>query len=72
MGCKHTDKVLNCGKTVANWLIQICLESLVSVLNGELYAQRLMKLIYLNLFTGCFMKISLRPSEAGSDEWRET
>ena len=29
------------------------------VLNGELYAQRLQKLIYLHLSTGCFMKISL-------------
>ena len=33
------------------------------VLNGELYGQRLQKLIYLNLFTDCFMKIS--------DEWGE-
>ena len=30
-----------------------------SVLNGELCAQRLQKLIYLHLFTDCFMKISL-------------
>ena len=30
------------------------------VLNGELYAQRLQKLIYLYLFTDCFMKISLQ------------
>ena len=28
------------------------------VLNGECYAQRLHKLIYLHLFTDCFMKIS--------------
>ena len=28
------------------------------VLSGELYAQRLQKLIYLYLFTDCFMKIS--------------
>ena len=28
------------------------------VLNGELYAQRFQKLIYLHLFTDCFMKIS--------------
>ena len=33
------------------------------VLNGELYAQRLQKLIYLHLFTDCFMKISLQSSE---------
>ena len=30
------------------------------VLNGKLYAQRLQKLIYLHLFTDCFMKISLQ------------
>ena len=29
------------------------------VLKGEFYAQRLQKLIYLYLFTDCFMKISL-------------
>ena len=28
------------------------------VLNGELYAQRFQKLIYLHLFTDCFMKSS--------------
>ena len=33
------------------------------VLNGELYAQRLHKLIYLHLLTGCFMTISLQSSE---------
>ena len=33
------------------------------VLSGELYAQRLQKLIYLYLFTDCFMKISLQSSE---------
>ena len=31
--------------------------------NGELYAQRLQKLIYLHLFTDCFMKISLQSLE---------
>ena len=30
------------------------------VLNGELYAQRLQKLMYLYLSTDCFMKISLQ------------
>ena len=30
------------------------------VLNGELYAPRLQKLIYLHLSTDCFMKISLQ------------
>ena len=30
------------------------------VLKRELYAQRLQKLIYLHLLTGCFMKISLQ------------
>ena len=33
------------------------------VLNGEVYAQRLLKLICLHLLTGCFMKISLQSSE---------
>ena len=33
------------------------------MLNGELYAQRLQKLIYLYLFTDCFMKISLQSSK---------
>ena len=33
------------------------------VLNGELYVQRLQKLIYLCLFTDCVMKISLQSSE---------
>ena len=31
-----------------------------SLLNGELYTQRFQELIYLRLFTRCFMKISLR------------
>ena len=33
------------------------------VLSGELYAQRFQKLIYLHLFTDCFMKISPQSSE---------
>ena len=33
------------------------------VLNGELYAQRLQKVIYMYLFTDYFMHVS--------DEWRE-
>ena len=33
------------------------------MLNGELYAQRFQKIIYLHLFTDCFMKISLQSSE---------
>ena len=40
-------------------MIQLC--SAITrgrVLNGELYAQRCQKLIYLHLFTDCFMKIS--------------
>ena len=51
------------------------------VVNWELYAQRLQKLIYLHLLTGCFMKISLQSSEQNSfflqnsefccDDWRE-
>ena len=39
------------------------LETSGRVLNGELYAQRLQKLIYLHLFTDCFMKIPLHSSE---------
>ena len=44
-------------------MIQIC-SGITSdrVLNGELYAQRLQKLIYLYLLTGSF-KISLQSSE---------
>ena len=37
------------------------------VINGELYAKRLQKLIYLHLFTDCFMKIYLQVA----DDWRE-
>ena len=33
------------------------------VLNEELYAQKFQKVIYLHLFTGCFMKISLQSYE---------
>ena len=45
-------------------MIQIC-SGITSgrVLNGELYAQRLQRLFYLHLLTGCFMKISLQSSE---------
>ena len=39
-------------------------------LNGELYAQRLQKLIYLHLFPDCFMEIFLQSSEQiSSDDW---
>ena len=45
-------------------MIQICSRITTGrVLNGELYTQRLQKLIYAHLFTGCFMKISLQSSE---------
>ena len=39
-----------------------CVSGIASgrVLNGELYAQILQKLIYLHLLTGCFMKLSLQ------------
>ena len=45
-------------------MIQVC-SGITSgrVLNGELYAQILQKLIYLHLLTGCFMKISLQSSK---------
>ena len=33
------------------------------VLNGEIYTQRLRKLIYLHLVTDCCMKIALESSE---------
>ena len=44
--------------------IQVC-SGIASgrVLNGELYAQILQRLIYLHLLTGCFMKISLQSSK---------
>ena len=47
-----------------NHTIQIC-SGITNgrVLNGELYAQRLQKLIYLHLLIGCFMTISLQSSE---------
>ena len=38
--------------------------------NHNLYAQRLHKLIYLYLFTACFMQISLQSSEL-SNNWRD-
>ena len=42
------------------FIIQICSGIIRGkVLNGDLYAQRLLMLIYLHLFTSCFMKISL-------------
>ena len=40
------------------------------VFNGEHYAQRLQKLIYLHLSRDCFMKISLQPT-VGPVDWRE-
>ena len=54
-------------------IIQICLGiTRGRVLNGELYAQRLQKLIYQRLFTDCFIKISLQSSEEiCSEDWRE-
>ena len=36
-----------------------------------LYVQRLQKLIYLYLFTDCFMKISNFRSKIRSNDWRE-
>ena len=33
------------------------------VLNGDFYAQRFQNLIYLHLFTDCFMTISIQSSE---------
>ena len=41
------------------------------VLNGELYAQRFQKLIYLHLFTDCFMKISPLSPAIWSIDWGE-
>ena len=45
-------------------MIQIC-SGITSgrVLNGEFYAQRLQKLVYLHLLAGCFRKSSLQSSE---------
>ena len=39
------------------------------VLNGELYAQILQKLIYLNLFTGCFMKTKFVLTSGEKSSW---
>ena len=51
-----------------NYIIQIYSGITCSrVLNGELYAQILQKLIYLYLFTDCFMKVSLQSSEQITD-----
>ena len=45
-------------------MIQLCSGITSSrLLNWELYAQRLQKLIYRHLLTGCFMKISLQSLE---------
>ena len=45
-------------------MIQIC-SGITNgrVLNEELYAERLQKLIYLHLLTGCFMNIFLQSSQ---------
>ena len=46
-------------KTYFQSIIQICSGiTRGRVLDGELYAQRLQKLIYLHLSTDCFMKVS--------------
>ena len=42
------------------------------VLNEELYAQRLQKLIYLYLFADCFMKISLHSLEQNNNRMSNT
>ena len=50
-----------CNDVRDNFIIQICSGiTRGRVLNGEHYAQRLQKLIYLLLSTDCFMKISLQ------------
>ena len=47
-------------KILQGHMIQICSGiTRGRVLNGELYAQILQKLIYLNLSTECFMKIGV-------------
>ena len=47
-----------------HFIIQVCSGITHGrVLIGKLYAQRLQKLIYLHLFTDCFMKISLQSSQ---------
>ena len=38
------------------------------VLNGELYAQRLQKLIDLYVYRDCFIRISLKSSEQSSEK----
>ena len=45
-------------------IIQMCSGiTLDGVFSGEFYGQRFQKLIYLHLFTYCFMKISLQSLE---------
>ena len=47
-----------------NHIIQLCSGITRSwFFNGELYAQRLQKLVYLHLVTNCFMEISLQSSK---------
>ena len=47
-----------------NFIIQLCSGIMHGrVLNGELYAHKLQKLIYVHLFTDCVMKISLQSLE---------
>ena len=57
----HTSDELIVKDDVGQCIIQICSGiTRGRVLNRELCGQRLQKLIYLNLFTDCFMKISLK------------
>ena len=52
---------------MVNYICQICSGiTRGRLLNGELYAQRLQKLIYLHLSTDCFMTISLQLTGPGS------
>ena len=54
-------QVISAIYTVTNHIVLICSGiTRCRVLNVELYAQRLQKLIYLHLFTDCFMKISIQ------------
>ena len=60
--CGSKDFVCNQFNTLLS-IIQICSGITCGrVFNGELYAQKLQKLIYLHLSSDCFMKISLHSS----------
>ena len=57
---RHEEVFTTITKSVHLYNSSMFSESRGRMLNGELYAQRFQKLIYLHLFTECFVKISLQ------------